>query len=364
MGKMKPLLLFMLMVVLVAVSSCGRGGAQNDVQEGYSEVHESGSLEAEQSHVPTQEPNEPVITPAQEQRWGSPVRGVWNGNIWISEFIGMYFYLPVGWEFAGDDEIAGLLGFDAAVLPGVAGSAIDDEFWEIMNPVLYDMMAMDLETGTSVRVAIEKMPAIDLSAGSFIAYNANRLLVLGMNVDLDVAPRQIGGVLWVGFKASMDSFGIVQCMAHFVRVVDGFAISVIVTTINDNGEKELDYFNLFGHITNVPEPSWEPVGSIIWGEITDAQRLPSLERPYANHLLVGIWIWDLDSSFAYDFRADGTGTRGFLGRPESFTWETSGDHLVMRLLLMDESWTFTISGDVLEIDSRQVPGMMWRYIRQ
>ena len=87
--------------------------------------------------------------------------------------------------------------------------------------------------------------------------------------------------------------------------------------------------------------------------------------------LVGTWTWDMDSSFRYVFNADGTGTRGFTGAIESFTWSTrSGDELRINRNnapageIRNERWTYTISGDTLTIDSRQVSGMTFSYIRQ
>ncbi|MCL2588921.1 MAG: DUF4352 domain-containing protein, partial [Oscillospiraceae bacterium] len=67
-------------------------------------------------------------------------------------------------------------------------------------------------------------------------------------------------------------------------------------------------------------------------------------------VLFGTWAWDVDGGYTYVFNADGTGTRGFAGDLETFEWHTAGDHL----MIGNESWTFTIEGDTLTIDSRQV----------
>ena len=87
--------------------------------------------------------------------------------------------------------------------------------------------------------------------------------------------------------------------------------------------------------------------------------------------LAGTWTWDVDSSFQYIFNADGTGSRGFTGAVETFTWSTrSGDELRLRRNnapsgeITNERWTYTIDGNVLTIDSRQVSGMTFSYIRQ
>ena len=90
-----------------------------------------------------------------------------------------------------------------------------------------------------------------------------------------------------------------------------------------------------------------------------------------HHQLVGTWAWDFDNSYEYRFFADGTGTRGVPGLRDSFTWSAEGNHLLLSniqpaipLPALTESWTFTITGNVLRIDSRQVPGMTFSYIRR
>ena len=76
--------------------------------------------------------------------------------------------------------------------------------------------------------------------------------------------------------------------------------------------------------------------------------------------LVGTWNWDVDSGYQYNFNADGTGTRGFANARETFNWSTSNDVLSIGI----ERWNYTIENDVLTIDSRQVPGLTFSYIRQ
>jgi len=87
--------------------------------------------------------------------------------------------------------------------------------------------------------------------------------------------------------------------------------------------------------------------------------------------LTGTWAWDEDNSFIYIFNADGTGQRGFPLAMENFTWSTNGTRLNIDLLgelslfaLRNERWTFSINGDVLTLESLQVDGMVFNYIKQ
>jgi len=86
--------------------------------------------------------------------------------------------------------------------------------------------------------------------------------------------------------------------------------------------------------------------------------------------LVGRWAWDGGASFVYTFNADGTGSRGFPGVTETFSWSTSGSQLRInrdetpRGEIRNERWDYTIDGNRLTIESRQERGTTYTYIRQ
>ena len=355
MGKI--LTFFILIFALLAFASCGGNGDDGgdyypEKDETYSEVQEPEVVE-EPEEDSSDEPGIPEPISLYVELWAGPVRGAWNGNIWTNECLGLFFYLPVGWEYASDEEFTDLLGFDSALAAYGIGFAVGEG-------VLYDMWSLDLETGSSVSVFVEKMPDLGFGAEEFIEYSAGVFRQFEIYVDTHTEPKQIGGFEWVGFEFYSVDAG--HFIAHFVRAIDGFAVVVLVQT--SDRYDAYDLLGLFGYAGDAPEPTWEPFGSIIRGLMSGELRLPELEQPDADHPLVGSWAWDLYSGFVYNFDADGTGTRGFTGEIESFTWESMDDHLLIRLWNADESWTFFINGDLLTIDSRQVPGVMWRYVRQ
>jgi len=88
--------------------------------------------------------------------------------------------------------------------------------------------------------------------------------------------------------------------------------------------------------------------------------------------LVGTWGWDNMHEWVYVFNGDGTGTRGVAGDMESFTWATAGaDELrldrgagIPSDEIRNERWRYTISRDVLTLDSLQEAGLSYSYIRQ
>ena len=357
MGKI--LTLFISVVVFLAVASCGGNGDDSDAR--YSEADEvcaktqEPEMEADKHTEELLDHEEPELIDQLMELWGRLVRGEWCGNVWTNEYLGLYFYLPEGWEHASDEEIADMLGIGAAIGFGGAGMVAADGFWETVDAVLYGMVAVDLQSGSNITVLIEWMPGPDFWG---------LLPRFGLGGALGGEPKQIGGFGWESFEAYMETFGIRQNLSCFVRVVDGFVVIILITTLNEFGADIEDYLSHFGYVGDAPEPSWEPYGTFLRGLTMDDYRLPALGQPDAGHPLVGTWAWDLNSGFVYNFKADGTGTRGFPWEIESFIWESSDNHLVIRLLLEDESWTFIIDNDVLTIDSRQFPGLVWRYVRQ
>jgi|GEM_PF-1507672 len=83
-----------------------------------------------------------------------------------------------------------------------------------------------------------------------------------------------------------------------------------------------------------------------------------------NSPLVGTWSWDMSEEYVYVFHADGTGTRGFANHVEDFTWQTTVQNNLGIITSTDtESWRYTVDGDVLTLDSLQVVGMTYSYIR-
>lgn len=86
--------------------------------------------------------------------------------------------------------------------------------------------------------------------------------------------------------------------------------------------------------------------------------------------LVGIWLWDTDSFYHYNFHEDGTGERVFPEFTETFTWSTNGDRLTINRdtpgynEIENERWTYLIENGTLTIDSQHEEGIQWIYFAQ
>ena len=86
--------------------------------------------------------------------------------------------------------------------------------------------------------------------------------------------------------------------------------------------------------------------------------------------LVGVWFWDDNSGFEYQFNDDGTGIRGWPGEPSLFTWSTNGSTLNIECRgtyamfgVRSERWTYVIAGDKLTLTSQQSRNLSYSYIR-
>lgn len=97
--------------------------------------------------------------------------GVAEGNVYESQFLGLGFNLPTGWNFYTEEQIN--------ELNGIAQDKLDDEIaTQLENAdLIYDMMATDTY-GNSISVIIEKMSAISsvaIDVETYAETSANQL---------------------------------------------------------------------------------------------------------------------------------------------------------------------------------------------
>ena len=126
------------------------------------------------------------------------------------------------------------------------------------------------------------------------------------------------------------------------------------------------HYNAFGDAVVIESPPPAP----------DLDKTPELQTPVtlpatidSDSGLVGSWDW-LGLGVYYTFDADGTGARGITGLDRTYFDWTAEDG-ILRMTLTEgvgiigftEEWNYTIEGDELTIDSRQLPGLSWSYTR-
>jgi len=100
------------------------------------------------------------------------------------------------------------------------------------------------------------------------------------------------------------------------------------------------------------------------GPFISSDPLADLDIDLTGHELLGTWYWDGDPAYIFNFRADGTVTRGFAGSRNEQTWVAYEDFLLIDVGGFVQEWEFVIVDDVLTIDSLQQAGITWSYIRE
>ena len=267
----------------------------------------------------------------------TPTRGAWDEHVFTSEYLGLRFVLPLNWAVTSDAEIAAAMGI-AADFMGDAGVEIPDDLDQF-----HDMVANNLMTGSSVQIMFERhgglLGLFTPSRSDVIEGMTETLAEIGGRVTADIpGTTRIGAYDWYSFDAELDMMGMTIPSRQFFSIHEGYIRFISITIMDDSETVEDILANFIGLDDPIPEP-------------------PQPERAEA---LFGTWAWDMDDDYTYLFNADGTGIRGFSGDLEPFEWSTEGDHLMIGF----ESWTFTIEGDVLTIDSLDITGVTWSYIRQ
>jgi len=102
-----------------------------------------------------------------------PAHGVWNGNVYINEYLGLEFTMPDNWLMMTAEELARIVGTSTSI----------DEMIE--GEVIHDMMAFG---GADVEISFERFS--EGSAMDYLEAEANRLKEITMgNADLIFADR-------------------------------------------------------------------------------------------------------------------------------------------------------------------------------
>jgi len=290
--------------------------------------------------------------PRGEEWQGGIVRGVWVDNMYINEYLNLRFVAPHEWVVATDAEVAEVMGIGADLLLN-----LDDDFWEtVADSALVDMMVSEPFGSVSLQVIIERLvfPMTRITAADYVQRLATDFEQdLGLDARTYVVPgtTTIGDYEWDSVRIHVDMFGISAVLTYFVNVQDGFARAILITYTDMDGV--LDF--VLSGFSSLSEPPPPPM----------ATPTPPPPPEPVDTAVVGSWVWDMDQSYIYEFLADGTGRRGWYPDVESFTWATiaADNHLTMHFGFRQESWTYTIVGDVITLDSRTNIGETYSYIR-
>ena len=271
-------------------------------------------------------------------------RGVWEDNIFTSEYLGLNFLLPDGWHIASDSDIADVMGVSVDFMEQTTELDIAELMDITATNTIYDMMARSI-AGASILLTYERLvfPFTMISEVEYMEMTANLMVEIGINVHFDhPGTTRIGNYDWHSFGTSTDFMGMEILGRQFINIHDGFARTIIIS-YNDMTESVDEMLHMFFGLNDpIPQP--------LHAEIAEE--------------LFGSWEWDQIDSYILVFHDNGTGFRGFPDEIENFTWRIrDNDNLAIDDGASIESWTFTIDEDVLTIINNYFPGTTFSYIR-
>ena len=260
----------------------------------------------------------------------SPTEGVWEDDVFVSEYLGLRFMMPFGW--------AELNALERAILTDAVESAFDlDDLDRFI-----DTMVMCYITSSNIQIAYtpygRRAPDVD----DFIEAT-KRELESGMDARVTQisGTTTIAGQEWYSIASEVDMFGLTVSQRLFFNMYQGYIRTITITTYIPEAESPEDFLHLF---VGLDDP------------------LPPRPLLAGDDTLLGVWQWEQDFGFVYEFHDDGTGMSGWLGQTEDFRWYVLGESLYIVTSDITEHWTFTINNGILTMDSRQEPGLTWRYI--
>lgn len=162
-------------------------------------------------------------------------RGVWEDNVYTSDFANLKFEMPAEWNYASDEEMATLFNFSADQL-AEAGMAFSKEMIEARS--VYDMMAQSATTGSSVAVVYENLNFViggsSMEIGAILDKMQSDLTDTGMGYTFDAHSQgSIGSESYDVLNAKIDEYNMSQ--KYYLRRVGSHLLTVIVTAgPNDN----------------------------------------------------------------------------------------------------------------------------------
>lgn len=248
-----------------------------------------------------------------------PERGVWRGDVFESQHLGLRFTLPNSWEMATDAEIA-LIEHQSAPLA------------EMGNDDFTDMMAVNHWTGGTVRIMYERLRGRFTNMDSFLQLTAEHIEGMGIAVNIDFPSTvRIGSYDWHVVGTEFRAGGMTTFSRQFITVQRGFIYYIVINYYDHPSEDVETMLSFFSDLSS-PAPA-----------------------PQLASELVGNWLWDEDYSYIYNFNADGTGLRGFPWFIEEFDWRVinvpgEGNRLIIDGEEIAESWRYSLSGGVLTMD--------------
>jgi len=174
-------------------------------------------------------------------------RGIWDGDTYVSEYLGLEFELPESWTKIEDDEKEEFLGIVFTEAMPEMGLEVPDEVIDAMEGgQFHDMFAMHPFEGTNIQILFERSPvAMLVSEEEYIEEMAEQIEdvgAVGIEVDeFEIVPgtTTIGNYEWHQLSATMSMPGVELNSNTFVSI-QGANIRLIIITTTSVGSDTLD----------------------------------------------------------------------------------------------------------------------------
>ena len=258
----------------------------------------------------------------------TPELGIWQGNVFINEQLGLHFTMPDSWEMASQLDIA-IMDSNAQTM-GAEGA--DDS-------VIRDLTAINHETGANVQLAYTRHGRNVPTNDEIFEEMTEVLESLGFNiVSTSASPVRIGRYDWIYAEYEARIMGTTVQGRQYYSVADGYIRMITITS-----------------------PQYSELLDVMLGFFSGESG-----QPPAQHAseLIGTWFWDEDIDYVINFNEDGTGSNGWEPNMEEITWRTTpGGNLIMYTDWMVQSWVYSLNDGVLNLTSLNFPGESYNYIQ-
>jgi len=156
-----------------------------------------------------------------------PTRGLWEGNVYTSEYLGLQLTLPEDWIATPDEEIVASLGLDPDTF--LPASVVPEEVFDLPHLTsLTELSVMDPFTGASVMIIFERLEA-PISENEYIALAAEALALMGMEITLDFPLTTIGAYEWHSYGSAFEVFDLTIYGRYFVNIQGGFVRAIAIS---------------------------------------------------------------------------------------------------------------------------------------
>jgi hypothetical protein len=161
-------------------------------------------------------------------------RGTTEENRYNNSFLDFKFTKPENWIYTTDEEFAAMLNLGTEYLGDRYKEALKN------NPLVYDMMARDVATGSSVTVAYENLSktfASNITEEQYMTALKSQLpSVSGMNYQVvgDVENVTIGETEFLRLTCTVSASGVNGIQIYNIHKIDGYMALILYTIMGDD----------------------------------------------------------------------------------------------------------------------------------